>query len=113
MQFFNSYKPCDCVNCRNFCSQIKSVCKELADYFSQHCIDIEKPFELAPINFDDNTEYVSCMYLVFGECSDDFKMNIGNVTLCKEVGGHPSTDSYDKPNFVLDFAIKLPNIIRN
>ena len=109
--FYKSYIPCNCVYCRNFYAQIKSVCKSLAEYFQQYNIDIQKPYELAPINFKDKTEYISCQYLVFGECSDDFQMNIGDITLRKELS-HPSTDSYEKPNFVLDFAITLPNLIR-
>ncbi len=110
--FYNTYVPYDCVNSRNFCSQIKSVCKELADVFEKHNIDIEKPWELSPVKLKNTTEYISCQYLVFGECPDDFKMKAGNVIVRKELGNYPSTKGFDQPNFVLDFAITLPNVIK-
>lgn len=111
LEFYKSFTPCNCISCKNFCMQIKAVCKELSDYFSQLNIDIEKPYELVSLESDATTEYFSCQYLVFGECSDNFEIKLGNITLRKEIQGHPSTDAYEKPNFVLDFAISLPNAI--
>ncbi|MCM1440316.1 MAG: hypothetical protein NC131_14100 [Roseburia sp.] len=111
-KFYDSYIPCDCMNCQNFYAQIKSTCKELSDFFLQNNIDIEKPYELVSIELNNETEYISCQYLVFGECSDDYNIKIGNIVVKKEIDGHPSTDSYEQPNFVLDFSITLPNIIK-
>ena len=47
--FYNTYVPCDCVNCRNFYAQIKTACKELAELFEKNNIDIEKPWELSSV----------------------------------------------------------------
>lgn len=111
--FYNLYTPCDCVNCRNFYSQIRSVCDELADFFLQFNIDIAKPFELVSIESNHITDYVSCQYLVFGECSDDLNLSIGGVSLTKNIDCHPSTKEYSQPNFILDFSITLPNVIKD
>ena len=110
--FYDSYTPCNCLNCRNFCSQIKSVCPDLANFFVQNNIDIEKPFELIAFESDGKTEYVGCQYLVFGECPDDFDLCIDGVNLTKNIDNHPSTKEYDQPNFILDFSISLPNLIK-
>ena len=61
---------------------------------------------------ESDTTYVSCQYLVFGDCSDDFEMKFNKITLKKELDGHPSTNAYEKPNFVLDFSITLPTLIK-
>lgn len=113
LKFYKSYMPCDCVDCRNFCKQIKSVCNDLTDFFLRNNIDIEKPFELVSFDLGEEIEYISCQYLIFGECSDDFEMNFSNMKLRKELDGHPSTKGYDEPNFVLDFSITLPKIIKD
>ncbi len=110
--FYESYTPCDCGSCKSFCSQIKSACKELTDFFAQYDIDITKPFELIPIRMDNITEYVSCQYLVFGECSDDFNITVGGMSLTKNADCHPSTKEYAQPNFILDFSVTLPNLIK-
>ena len=110
--FYNSFTQCDCVNCRNFCNQIKSVCKDLKDFFLQYNINIAKPFELISFESDVVTEYVSCQYLVFGECPDDLNIPIDGVSLTKNIDCHPSTKQYDQPNFILDFAITLPNLTK-
>ena len=108
LQFYNSYVPCDCASCKNFCSQIRSVCSDLSNYFEQYGIDIEKPFELVALECGNEIEYVSCQYLIFGECSDDFELKLGNIILEKEYQSYPSTDNYAQPNFVLTFSITLP-----
>ncbi len=110
-KFYNTYKPCDCMDCRNFCMQIRSACKELSAYFDKNSIDIEKPWELVSFEQGDKTEYKSCQYLIFGDCSDDFEMGLDNIKLKKELDGHPSTSEYEKPNFVLEFSIALINNI--
>lgn len=111
ISFYNSYQPCDCLNCRNFCTQIKSACKDLSEYFAKFGIDIEKPWELVAFDQESSTEYISCQYLIFGNCSDDFEKNFNNIKLKKELDGHPSTNEYEKPNFVVFFSITLPNIL--
>lgn len=100
------------MDCVNFCVQIKSACRDLSDFFDQYGIDVEKPWELVSFNYGENTEYVSCQYLIFGECSDDFEMVFTDTKLKKELNGHPSTSGYDEPNFVVDFSITLPNIVK-
>ena len=110
--FYNTYVPYDGASYRNFYSQIKTACEELAVLFARHNIDIEKPWELSSIKLKNTTEYISCQYLVFGECSDDFKMKVGNIIVRKELGWYPPVKEYNDPSFVLDFSITLPNVIK-
>lgn len=109
--FYDSHTPCDCADCKNFCMRITAACKDLAEFLSRYDIDIEKPFNLVSIDRGEFTEYFSCQYLAFGECPDDFEMDLSNVTLRKETDGHPSTKEYGEPNFVIDFSIVLPRIV--
>ena len=39
-------------------------------------------------------------------------MKFNKITLKKELDGHQSTNAYEKPNFVLDFSITLPTLIK-
>lgn len=110
--FYNTFVPCDCVNCRNFYSQIKTACRQLSDVFAKYNIDIEKPWELSSVKLKKTTEYISCQYVVFGECSDDFKMKAGDIIVRKELGGYPPVKGYEGPYFVFDFAVTLPNVIK-
>lgn len=109
--FYNSYTPCKCVDCKNFCSQIKAINKDLTDFFIQNNIDITKPFELIAIKSNDSTEYIG-QYLVFGECTDGFNLFVGKINLTKNNDIHPSTTEYAQPNFILEFSITLPNLIK-
>lgn len=110
--FYENYTPCDCVSCKNFYSQIKSACKELADFFARYDVDVTKPFELIATETGEQIEYSSCQYLVFGECSNDLNLTVGGVCLTKNVDCHPSTKEYPQPNFILDFSVTLPNLIK-
>ena len=60
-------KLCDCSYCRNYRLQIKSVLPEVATYLESLGIDIEKPFEISPLEPDENgmLEYCGCQYIAF------------------------------------------------
>lgn len=70
--------------------------------------DIEKPFELSPLEPDENgyLEYCDCQYIVFGTCSADYFHRIGDVTFGRS-NCHSNTNIREE-HFVLDFyPIKL------
>lgn len=108
--FYNAFIPCNCSDCKNFCRQIKSVSRNLTDFFAKNNVDIEKPFNLVSLTSSKNTHYISCQYLIFGECPNDFQITIDGIILKKETDGHPSTDDYETPNFILDFSVTLPSM---
>lgn len=99
---------CTCDYCKNFYLHIKSTYPELSLYLQQLGVDIEKPFELYPVDPDENGNmlYLMCQYVVFGTCPKDYHHQIGTVTI--DLGtSYPSTE-IEEEHFVLDaYPIEL------
>lgn len=94
---------CDCNYCKNYYSQIKSAYPLVAGYLASMGIDIEKPFELSPLEIDEKgfLEYCDCQYIVFGSCKAAYSHKIGNIEF-RLTTLHPDTGMKDK-YFVLEF----------
>ncbi len=45
---------CSCNYCKNYYSQIKSAYPLVTDYLASMGVDIEKPFEISPLEVDEN-----------------------------------------------------------
>lgn len=58
---------CDCAYCRNYRAKIRKAYWEVARYLATLGVDIEKPFEISPLEPDKNgyQEYCACQYIVF------------------------------------------------
>ena len=110
IKFYENYLPCDCDECKNFILTIKEKHPQLAKYFQEQGVDIQKPFELVSFQQDKIIEYVDCQYLLFGVCSKDFECEIDGVKVCQTFS-HPSTSNFEKPNFVLSFSVILENFL--
>ena len=103
--------PCDCEVCQIYYKNIKSKYPEIVNYLESIKVDILRPFELIWLENEEKKqiEFYGCQYIVFGECEDDFKLQIGNITLEKTYI-HPSTDNIKGKHFVLEFGtIILPD----
>ncbi len=112
-EYYKTYKPCSCYDCRNYCEQIKEVYPEVCVLLESFGIDPLKPFELIPFDKDKNIEYVGCMYVVFGIIEDNYSNKIKDVKFQINKVHHPYT-GINEEHFVLDFGtIILPNKYKN
>ena len=109
-EFYNSLsydKLCDCDYCENYYKRIKETYPELSEYLSEFGTDIAKPYEISPLEPENESlTYSVCQYVVFGSCEDDFCEKIGYVKL-RKAEFYPTTD-IEEEHFVLDiYDIKL------
>ncbi len=95
---------CDCNYCKNYYQQIKSAYPLMEDYLASMGADIEKPFDVSPLEPDVNgvLEYCACQYIVFGSCETAYSHKVGDVEICI-AASHPSTGIEDE-HFVLEFS---------
>lgn len=110
-QYYKELKEeelCTCDYCKNYYLHIKSTYPELSLYLQQLGVDIEKPFEVYPVDPDENRKmfYLMSQYVVFGTCPKDYHHQIGAVTI--DLGtSYPSTE-IEEEHFVLDlYPIEL------
>lgn len=99
---------CDCYYCCNYRAQVKSALPNVATYLDTLGIDIEKPFELSPLEPDKNNilKYCCCQYIVFGDCDYAYHHKIDDVKI-RIATAYPNTGIKEK-HFVLElFPIKL------
>lgn len=94
--------PCECEICKYYIENIKSLCPEINEYFERIDVDILRPFELVWIDIDGKIQYLSCQYVVYGLCSDDFSDTVGDLTVDYCIC-HTDTQITDK-HFVLEFG---------
>ena len=99
-EVLDSESLCHCNYCKNYYSQIKSAYPAVASYLSSLGIDIEKPFELSPLEPDENDmlEYCSCQYIAFERCAEDFRHIIDQVEVCV-------ASNYPNPGIAEDFFV--------
>jgi hypothetical protein len=75
----------------------------VASYLASLGVDIEKPFEVSPLEPENGMlEYCDCQYIVFGSCPDTYRHKIGDVEFCITTA-HPSTGIQEE-HFILDFS---------
>ena len=99
---------CDCNYCSNYRLQIKSAFPEVATYLETWGIDIEKPYEISPLEPDENgmLEYCGCQYIAFGNCDPEYRHRIGDLEF-RIATSYPSTGIKQK-HFVLElFPVQL------
>ncbi|HBF7557054.1 TPA: hypothetical protein KOX55_000395 [Clostridioides difficile] len=114
-KYYNSIADnnlCDCNYCKNYYSQIKSAYPLVADYLASMGVDIEKPFEISPLEIDENgiLEYCACQYIVFGNCQISYSHKIGNIEF-RVATSYPNTGIKEE-HFVIEFyPIRLKWII--
>ena len=105
---------CDCSYCRNYRLQIKSALPEVAAYLDSLGIDIEKTFEISPLEPDESgmLEYCCCQYIVFGNCAPEYHYRIGDVEF-RVATSYPST-GIEQEHFVLElFPVQLKFVCKD
>ena len=103
---------CECNYCKNYYSQVKAEYPKVASYLDSLGIDIEKPFEVSPLEPNENNilEYCTCQYIVFGSCPDTYSYQIDDVEF-RVAESYPNTGRKEE-HFVLEFyPIKLKMIV--
>jgi hypothetical protein len=106
----DSKSLCDCNYCKNYYAQIKADYPAVASYLASLGIDIEKPFDVSPLEPENGIlEYCACWYIVFGSCPDTYRYKIGDVDFCV-ASAHPST-GIEEEHFVLEFSPIRLNIL--
>jgi hypothetical protein len=114
-KYYHSMQPdslCDCNYCKNYYTQIKADYPAIESYLASFGIDLAKPFELSPLEPDENgmLEYSACQYIVFGSCPDTYSHRIGDVEF-RVASSYPST-GIEEEHFVLEFSpIRLKVIL--
>jgi hypothetical protein len=95
---------CGCNYCENYYTQIKTEYPAVEAYLASFGVDIAKPFEISPLEPDENgmLEYCACQYIVFGSCSDTYSHRIGDVEF-RVASSYPST-GIEEEHFVLEFS---------
>ena len=75
--------PCDCECCFNYVINIAKEYPRIFEFLKSMNVDILKPFELIYIedSKNKNVQYISCQYIVFGECRDDFETEVTGINL--------------------------------
>lgn len=98
---------CDCNYCKNFYLQVKEAYPFVADYLNGLGVDIEKPFEISPLEPENGMlEYCLCQYIVLGKPYDELVKKIGNVEL--EIATSYPSISIQREYFVINiYPIKL------
>ena len=99
---------CDCNYCRSYRLQVKSAYPNVSDYLDSFGIDIEKPFEISPLEPDENgmLEYCCCQYIALGKCCSEYQHKIGDVKF-RIATSYPDTGIY-REHFVIElFPIVL------
>ncbi len=101
----DEFLPCDCEICKLYYQKVKTNYPEITRYLESINVDILRPFELLWVENEQNDQikFSNCQYIVFGDCEDDFKEHIGNITLEKSFL-HPSTSNIQGEHFVLEFG---------
>jgi len=108
LQYYNSEQsiPCDCEICKNYYRQVEERYPDIASYLFSINVNILRPFELVWFENEKNNEieYISCQYIVFGSCESNFTKRIGNVLLENNTANHPSDAHITDEHFILDFG---------
>jgi ribosomal protein L30E len=100
---------CNCDYCKNYISQVKKQYPITSDFLKELGVDIEKPFEVIPLEAKDDIIYYSeILYVVLGDKSEFKKAKIGKVKV-------ELADSYPDTNIKENhYVIKLsPIAIQN
>ncbi len=107
-QYYDSEQsiPCDCEVCKIYYKQVEERYPDIARYLSSINVNILRPFELIWFDNENNNEieYVSCQYIVFGTCDSNFTKKIGDILLQINKNDHPSDAHISDEHFIIDFG---------
>ena len=95
---------CNCAYCRNYVQEIKTTHPELTDYLQTIGVDIEKPFELMPLEADEEgyIDYIGEQYVVMGSKEEFQTANIGGLSI-RIAESHPDTN-IEEEHYVIEVS---------
>lgn len=94
---------CQCDDCKNYVKGIKKSYPLTDDYLAKLGVDITKPFETAPIDFDEETiMYIMAQYVVMGT-SENFENTTINDVEIRIAESHPMTN-ITEPHFIIEIC---------
>lgn len=82
-KFYESYNPCNCVDCRFFIKNIENNQANIFKYLKSFNINPLKPYELVSIlnEKDKMIEYLDCVYVVFGTIDNAIETTIDGIKI--------------------------------
>lgn len=102
---------CQCEYCRTYVREIGAAMPRLKAYLDQLGVDIEKPFEVLPLDETaDSMEYLGVQYVVIGS-ADDFEETAVEDMDVFVTGSHPMTDIAEE-HFVIEIVPHTPLRLR-
>ncbi len=95
---------CSCAYCQTYRREVKAAYPNVAAYLSRLGVDIEKPFEIMPLDLDESgmLEYLCAQYIVYGTSEDFWETSVDSVHIGM-AGPHPSTGIADE-HFVIELS---------
>lgn len=82
-EFYKTYSPCNCGNCRYFIKNIETMQPDICDYLKLFGVNPLKPYELMSIYHEKEKkiEYLDCAYIVFGEMVEETTKEINGIKI--------------------------------
>ena len=95
---------CDCSYCKNYIHDIRETYPELTSFLHTLGVDIEKPFELMPLEEDAEgyVDYIGEQYIVMGSTIGFEETSIDGARI-RIADSHPAT-SNDDEHFVIEVS---------
>ena len=98
---------CQCEYCRTYVRKIGAAMPHLKAYLDRLGVDIEKPFEVLPLDETaDSMEYLGVQYVVIGSAEDFEETAVENMDVFV-TDSHPMTDIAEE-HFVIEIVPHTP-----
>lgn len=102
---------CQCAYCRTYTAEIKTALPQMATYLDSIGVDIEKPFEVLPLDeTEEEMEYMGAQYLVLGAPEGFSETTVEKIPVLI-TDSHPSTQIPEK-HFVIEIVFEDPLRLR-
>ena len=98
---------CQCEYCRTYVREIGAAMPHLKEYLDRLGVDIEKPFEVLPLDeMADSMEYLAVQYVVIGSAEDFEETAVEDMDVFV-TDSHPMTDIAEE-HFVIEIVPHPP-----
>ena len=102
---------CRCEYCRTYVKAVRTSLPRLAAYLERLGVDIEKPFEVIPLDETaDSMEYLAVQYVVIGSAEDFEETAVEDMDVFV-TDSHPMTDIAEE-HFVIEIVPHTPLRLR-
>ena len=98
---------CQCEYCRTYVREIRSALPRLAEYLERLGVDIEKPFEVIPLDETaDEMVYLAVQYVVIGSAEGFEETKVDDMEIFL-TDSHPMTN-IEEAHFVIEIVPRSP-----